>query len=514
MDQPKERQKAANRQLLMLTAIPFLVLLLYIVIPAFHVGFTSDDFVHLVEDVNRPWYFSSDHLNRPLRNALFRLLPAVFGLNPTPYRALAFAFYAVTALLLFRFLTVMGIHRFSALSATALFLFFPRNHEFLFWFAAFQDLVAVSCVLVACIAWISYLRNARPLPFVAALLAYALALGFKETAIGLPVVLFTLELLTTYTPAPARLLGRLRRYSLFLAVAVVFAGYVFLAGSGNSTHATGVSIYKLTSLLGVVPPLLRTLVNIVLPFSPALALRDLKPFHILMLALASATLLFAAKISTRRRLWLFSLCWFVVFALPVATFARAVNADRYLMLPGIAVLLLFASALDRIDPFGWRVAILVWTCLLVYAFAGTKGLVHSREEYRAAAEEIDHLTSEAVQLLRSETVGPDSQIVFVNVTHSRNVGVLNNGLRGALIAKGLSRGAAIVYNFSELDHNQGLVQSLKSCTADRTGATRQVVLLYSAGHLIDVTGKCASKSYEADRNHRPNAWFDALASHD
>ena len=60
----------------------------YAAAPALNLGFVSDDYIHLSVDRNKPWYFSSDHLYRPLRSGFFKLMAASFGLEPQPYRVL------------------------------------------------------------------------------------------------------------------------------------------------------------------------------------------------------------------------------------------------------------------------------------------------------------------------------------------------------------------------------------------------------------------------------------------
>jgi hypothetical protein len=502
-------QAREHRLLLAAATLPFLGLLVYLLLPALHLGFISDDFVHLVEDATKPWYTSSDHLNRPLRNGLFRILPLMFGLDPLPYRLLAFFFYGLTAWLLFRFVRQLGFGQGPALTATVLFVFFPRNYEDLFWFAAFQDLIVLACILFACSAWLAYLRTRDLRFFLATHIAYAAALGFKETAIGLPAVLFCLELFRGGTQSSPRLLKRLRPYMLFLAMVVVFGAYVVLLGTGTSASQSTRGSYVPTSPLGVGLPLLRTLVNIILQFSPAATLRDLRIPQIAMAVAGVVFLGLAAKVCAKRKVALFSLCWFVVFTLPTAVFARAVNADRYLALPYLAVLFLVAAALDRYYPLARWQQVVLWLGLLAYALAGSQRLAQFREAFQASADEVDTVGQEMVRLLQPGSLQPGTEVVLVNLIHTRRFYVFNNGVKGVLIEKGLPRQVEVVYDFAESDPaQQRLVNLLQSCRVEPGAAKSVRVLLFSAGHPSDVSGACANQAFETDLRNRPMAWFE------
>ena len=497
----------------LLIVLPFALLFLYIWLPAARIGFASDDFTHLVEDATRPWYQSSDHLNRPLRNALFKILPSLFGLSPLPYRLLAFLFYALCAVLLFRFLRELMFQPPSALAVSLLFVFFPRNYEDLFFFAAFQDLVVACSILLACTFWLHYLRTKRLGALTVSLVAYLLALGFKETSIGLPVVLYCLEFVgPSSTPSrnPSRILSR---YWPFLTVAVVYAAYVLFAGSASTSFNEEKGIYIHTSLLGLIPPLVRTLVNIILQFSPALSLRDLTPSESLLAAGGFLLIFFAAWVSRNLKVVAFSICWFTVFALPTAAFARSVNADRYLTLPYIGILFMVAASLDRLHPMQLRTAFAVLLAVFVYGVAATSYWIKYREYFRASANEVDAVSSQAVLLANPASLPVNAELVLVNLTHSRQVGVFNNGVRGALIDKGLPRETRVIYRFESdrKDHDeQALLHAFESCIPDHAGARSTVVLLSSHGQLKDVSGACATAIFEADRQRHPDVWIENL----
>ncbi len=485
-------------------ALVFALLLIWVVLPGRSVGFTSDDLLDLVESTNMPWYAGANHLSRPIRNALFRLLPAIFGLNPLPYRVMSFVIYCAAVLLLYRFVRQIGRGPVSALAVTVLFAFFPRNHESLFWFDSIQDIVISTCILFACLAWLSYLRTRRLASFVAAHIAYLVALGFKETAIGLPVVLLCLELCTSPQFSSWRDLRwkLLKRYLLFIPIAAGLVTYAFWLAT-RPVHQT-----YYVGTFHVVLPLLRMFVNVILQFS--LATRIVPPS---IVALGCAVIAFAVWISTNRKLAWFGLCWLLIFALPPAAFSP-LNGDRYLMLPYIGLLFIVAGALDRIDLFtgwpatAWQAALLA--AALVYAVAGGLRLAHFREAYRQAADEISRLGDQAARLIDLPAVSSQAELVFVAMDPETEVNVLNNGIRGLLMTRGMSRQVPLAYTFiwpSAPDSENALLQSLESCATKRGPATDTRVLMRLDGDLVDVSGTCALKVVAADRHNRPRQWF-------
>lgn len=497
-----------NQRLSLYAAVfPFVVLFAYLVIPALNIGFLSDDFVHLVEDATRPWYVSSDHLNRPLRDGLFRLMPSLFGLNPLPYRLLEILCYGFSVWLLWRFIRQLGISLNAAFTVTVLFVFFPRSHEHLFWFAAFQDVVVSCCILLACNAWLTYLKDGDTRSFIVSHFAYAVGLGFKETAVGFPAVLFCLELFTNHRDTPERFFSVIRRYLLFVPILAAFLAYVLLVGVTGSPLQETRGTYVRTSALGFFPPLARTLANIILQFSDAVSLGDLSHAQIAEVAAGCVLIAIAAVMSVNRKIALFSLCWYLIFAMPTAVFASAVNADRYLVLPYIAILLILATGLDRLYPFSRWQEIAFWVALMLFAVAGTLHLAEFREYYRAASQEARQVSREAMRLLNTDSLAPGEELVLVNLVHSRHVYVLNNGAKGALIEDGLPRQVDVVYNSANPGpKQQQFVESLKSCGVQPPPSQPVKVLLLLDGHMSDVSGACSLATIRADRAQRPEAW--------
>lgn len=114
-------------------------------------------FLLALSDQRLPLTQSVDELHRPLRNATLKIAESHLGIQHVwPYRlAVALTFVAVL-LLLYRLTRRLGAGRVAALAAVYILAFFPRNDEVLFWFAAWQDLVAAAAVLCACIFFINY----------------------------------------------------------------------------------------------------------------------------------------------------------------------------------------------------------------------------------------------------------------------------------------------------------------------------------------------------------------------
>src|SRR5580704_17595914 len=108
------------------------VLLAYLLSLSLSVPFTSDDYIHLFQDASSPWHYSSDHLFRPLRNGLFKLLAHEFGANLVLYRLCTCVLYVVDSILVGVLMLSLGGCFRGAVFSSAVFAFFPRNHAVLF----------------------------------------------------------------------------------------------------------------------------------------------------------------------------------------------------------------------------------------------------------------------------------------------------------------------------------------------------------------------------------------------
>ncbi|PTL84662.1 hypothetical protein [Vitiosangium sp. GDMCC 1.1324] len=487
-----------------------LALLLPLLASLLDLGFVADDFVHLVEDRLQPWYFSQDHLYRPLRNTLFRVLPELLGLEPAPYRFLVISGFFTCLALLFTFLRLQGVGFAGALSACVFAALYPRNQRVLFWFAASQDIAAACAVLTALIGWTLFRVRGSRLGYGVSLLAFMVGLGFKEPAIVLPALLVILDcwrqgLSRKVVLAPAFW----RPYLGFLPLLALYGSFLWVFRAGRLQTNDEHGIYGFSSLLQSVLALARTCINLVLPFARPLALRDMSALHLGCAALVLLAVAALALWTRTRRWWWVTAAWVVVAALPTSIFARTNNGDQYLFLPMLGLTFGLAISLDEVfRSKTWQrpVASLL---LMVYAFAGSRYLARAQGEWKTSGETIRRTLESARALSLPKQA---SSIVAVNIPHSLPVGVpiMNNGLKGVFITAGYPRSLSLEVNHlqpREDPAQKEFVQRLLACPAEPERPTGRRTLVWVDGVLQDHSGPCAEQLIEGDEKTRALAWL-------
>jgi hypothetical protein len=476
---------------------------------AITIPLTSDDYVHLVEDSRAPWHYSSDQLFRPLRNGLFKLLAHTFGIAPEPYRIFAGGFYAIDVYLLFRLGLGLGMTLPGAVCAAIAFAFYPRNHAVLFWFACSQDLVVVACCLAACLSWLKFHQTSKWSFYLATILSCAVALGFKETAVAIPALVIVFALLLE----KPRTFAELRRFAALISPLVLLVGGFGLYVNTTSVRAIGDTsrVYGLYGVQGALSAGLRTMFNLVSPFQPGFALREVHGLKAFGIALSLASLGIAALVLRRDWRLTFAIVWIFVAILPTALFARTVNADHYLLLPLAGLSMIVGLFTDRlVSKVSWSgVCVLGIICL--YILAGTRQIAHYRESWRAAGQTIATVLDATETVLPPSSIASNARIRFINVPHDdQGVGILNNGLKGVLEHAHYPSTIEVDASFSEdqsAEHT-AMINSLQACPT-RTAAPQDktsYVLIIDHKVARNVSGDCADALTERDLASRPWAW--------
>jgi len=165
-------------------------------------GFTFDDLMNLgrslqyskasiVRDV--VLFFRPSPLFRPWGELWYRLIYESFGFTPLPYRICIHLLMACNVVLTYRVFVLVGGIRSVALMAALIMSYHPELQVFLFNTGFCYDLW---CYFFYFLALAVYLRHPelRGRDLAVVLVLFVLALGSKETAVTLPVILLTLEL--------------------------------------------------------------------------------------------------------------------------------------------------------------------------------------------------------------------------------------------------------------------------------------------------------------------------------
>lgn len=491
---------------------PLLIVLAFLcatLLPSYKLGFTSDDYGNLVEaSAKLPLLESVDGLHRPLRNIVFKASYLAFGLNATPYHLAVILLHLVAVVCLYRFILCLSGSQWAAFTGAAIFGFFPRNHQTLFWIAAGQDSVVTICGLIACTAFAHGGTNGRLKSTSIALIAFSIALGFKETAVAILPLLLLVDLAWSSNLPLRSLRDRWKVYLPFCAVAAAYA--LWLGGLFGRSHVPQ-KFYGVQSLSQSLKLAGKFGVNMILPFSSPVEVKQV--IHSPLLFAGVIFVLFSlgvtAFVLVSPRKVLLCAGWLVISAAPTAVLGF--YTDRYLGLPfiGLAMLLGFVAEAIVFRANGhWIARLAIAFLIAAYTLESVSRLTFYRRQWREAAREIRTTLDETRRLYPSAPNG--SVFYFVNLTHSLAAGqvyVFNTSLNGMLWAWGYDKSVTARRTFrSKKPRERQLVyQLLDGCTTYSPSKRNEFVLVSKEG-LHDVSGECADQTISLSLKTEPDLW--------
>jgi hypothetical protein len=202
-----------------------------------HYGFAQDAFTWLARSRGliphtTGWWRTISY------DVYFRVMDALFGLDPLPYRVVGLLLHAANAVLLTLLGLRLGLSRAATFAAAMFFAAHNAHFDTLFAIASISELLAATFVLLA--LWIALSPagpSAGPAREIGVTLAFAAALLSKETVILFPAVLW--------------LVGRLRPDAARRAVipcailAVIYLVVFWITDPVGSLHAPrGANVYE------------------------------------------------------------------------------------------------------------------------------------------------------------------------------------------------------------------------------------------------------------------------------
>lgn len=291
---------------------------------------------------------------RPIMN-VFYSLGAFFGGSPFAYHLLSFFFFLGTIVLVYFLAKKIAPSRPVLFASLAAFFFaiFPNHAEPVIWIGAATDPVCVFFYLLSVVAYV-YAREAEKkkkfLLFFGSLVSFAIALGAKEIAISLPVVLFLYEL---FQIDRKQLRGFVFRILALIPFGLLLISYVLVR-----YKATGIFFGYYGAPHLSVDPMVAVRAYLSISVSHVLsghwgtsAMNALYGFFDTRLRAAMLAIVLIAALSflkIRRNAWWLVLCFFVAIA-PVMQFGvnqlwgnMSGEGERYAYLPSVFAAMLFA----------------------------------------------------------------------------------------------------------------------------------------------------------------------------
>ena len=315
---------------------------------------------------------------RPLTYVSFALDRAFWGVNPAGFHLTNLILHLAVVLLLYGVIKVLFNRERLALVAALIFALHPLTVETVNFLSGGRNTLLSAAF--ALLSLLCYMGN-KQLP---ALLCFTLAIFSKEFPLLMPVIFLLYD---------CRLQGRKIRCRIFLPYLFVIAFYLTLRSLAVQS-ANSLSGLNLTHALTSPYLVARYALNMILPLRLQV-IYDIHPrLPLLILCMVGAALLPAAiYLLRRRRLPFFSLCWFLLFLLPVINIiplnSTSLVADRYgyFSLMGFAFCL--AAVICRVK--GRMVTIVTALLLLFYGVMDFK----RNEIWRDEATLFTAMTEEA-----------------------------------------------------------------------------------------------------------------------
>ncbi|MDX2133052.1 MAG: tetratricopeptide repeat protein [Planctomycetota bacterium] len=186
----------------------------------------NNPLMHAPDALARIWTTRDTEQFYPLTFTSYYVQHAIFGAAPAGYHAVNLVLHALNAVLCLALARALGLGRWAALFAAALFAIHPTQVMSVAWIAEHKNTLCGTFAFASALAWVRSARSTRvALWYAVSLLAFVLAMLAKTAVIGLPfalVLLDTFVLRTTWGGRIARIVPM-----LIAAVALGVITYLF-----------------------------------------------------------------------------------------------------------------------------------------------------------------------------------------------------------------------------------------------------------------------------------------------
>jgi protein O-mannosyl-transferase len=214
--------------------------------PAWNGGFLWDDDTHLLNNpVLRPggllrtWVPGTYANYWPLTATVYRLEFDMWGLDPLGFHLVNIALHALSALLVWRILTLLRIP--GAMLAAAIFALHPVNVESVAWIAQLKNVLSLPLALLAMLFYLRHERNGYWWQLTASLTLFLLSALAKGMTLTLPVVLLACAWWQR---------GRIGRRDLLRILPFLLVGGLMVGMEVFQQHFAGAAAVRSDSLLG------------------------------------------------------------------------------------------------------------------------------------------------------------------------------------------------------------------------------------------------------------------------
>ncbi|MBI5650583.1 MAG: hypothetical protein HZC40_09090 [Chloroflexi bacterium] len=359
------------------------------------VGFAQREIQNLMQGRSWDAWFIGGVENysvfRPIGRLFWLVSYLAFGLDAPGYHLATILFQLIASFAAFLLARQLTRDRATAALAALIFAAMPVHAEAVAWIAANYDVLSGMYFFIALIFYILYMQKRAARFYWIALGVFLFAVGSKETAITLPLILFLYDFF--FQPQErARIAQAALRYAPFW---IIFAWRFIFFGHGYrglTFTPEGWQYYVDLNLVRVVDPIV-------------FEWHDGTRWLALIGALSLIWILRARPVA------LFALVWIPITLIP--TLVGGVS-DRSFYIPSFGVALLLALVLMTL--FARRNALIRASAIaaLCILFAGYGANLFARNQAYARASDVARAILERVQELHP-TFSPDARLIFIGV---------------------------------------------------------------------------------------------------
>jgi len=331
------------------------VFTLFLFVESFSADFTFDDFINLVDNPQiHNWEFNLDpwyRWHKHVRALTLMVDYSLFRDSPTGYHVHNFIWHVVSVVLFYVLVRVLSNRASIAFFAALLFTTHPIHVEAITNIANRKELLCMAFLLASCISYVEFTRRVGPQRvawFIAAVVAWIIALFSKHVAIVLPLYLIAYEYLFVpqekrFFPQNPLLIGGGFIMGTTLMIAFVLISAVNLEDLSDSLTFQGYTGEATLFSVAITSARMfwRYVGLLIWPgdLCPdhlvALSRSLLEPMALLSWVGLIAVVAVAFLLARRSPLLSFGIIWFLISFLPISNLVPTAYllADRYMYIP-------------------------------------------------------------------------------------------------------------------------------------------------------------------------------------
>lgn len=362
------------------------------------------------ETVKGAWTSYDPELYIPLTILTYQLENRAFGSDPFWYHLTNVLLHALNAVLAWALLRRWIASGWAAIAGALIFALHPLNTEAVAWISARKDLLASAFFLFSLLGYLRFRQTEGRRTYVLSVLSFLFALLSKVSVLTLPLVLILVDWREGRNMRDRRVWIEKIPYALLSII------FLIIALLGKTTNIRSLETGE--TLLLAAKSMAAALTRFVAPVNLSIAYHQSDPVTItdasFLLSVLAVLAIGAWSVWSLRGTKLVAFAaafWLLAFLPSFATFSKSggifYTSDRYAYLPMIGMLVIIASALERLFRAprpGWMRTGAATMAAFVVIVSG----------WTARARSLEWIDSETI-FLDALATSPDTPVIHVSL---------------------------------------------------------------------------------------------------